>query len=179
MNTTTCAHPNVDVSNERTDDGHPSYATCPDCGWSSDTTMQTTTSAPTVPVTLITRRDVIKAGAGLVIGAGLAAGTVETGGAGQRSREAFERVLAWEDALAAADKQGAAWVGQVHILRAFLTAATDQAEQAGLPSVAASLRPQIAELDEIHQVREEAFAHWAFAAWALPDLGLIPPRPWP
>ncbi len=127
-----------------------------------------------------TRRDLVKAGAGFVIGAGLAGGTapVETGAAGQRSREAFERVLAWEDALAAADKQGAAWVDQVRILKVFLTTAAAQAEEAGLPAVAASLRPQIAETDKIHQEREEAFADWAYQAWILPDLGLMPPRPW-
>ncbi len=126
----------------------------------------------------LTRRDAIKTGAGLVLGAALAGGTVETGAAGQRSREAFERVAAWEDVLAAADKQGAAWVERVHILRVFLIAATDQAEQAGLPSVAASLHPLLAELDEIHQEREEAFAAWAYQAWSLPDLGLLPPMPW-
>ncbi len=126
----------------------------------------------------ITRRDAIRITTGLVIGAGLASGTVETGAAGQRSREAFERVAAWEEALAAADKQGAAWVEQARILKVFLITAAAQAEDVGLPAVAASLRHQIAEVDKIYQEREQAFADWAFQAWSLPDLGLLPPMPW-
>lgn len=30
-----CEHPNVDVSDERTAEGHPAFASCPDCGWMS------------------------------------------------------------------------------------------------------------------------------------------------
>ncbi len=128
--------------------------------------------------TTTTRRDLVKAGAGFVIAGALTNTAAETGAASPSPRPDMAAIVAWERALQAADDEGARWVGQAHILRAFLVAATDQAEQAGLPSVAASLRPQIAELDEIHQAREEAFASWAFAAWALPDLGMIPPRPW-
>ncbi len=128
--------------------------------------------------TSINRRDLVKQGAAVVIGATLTTTAANTSAADQPVRPDFATILRWEQALQAADDEGAAWVGQVHILRAFLTAATDQAEQAGLPAVAASLRPLLAELDEIHQAREELFAHWACQAWSLPDLGLMPPRPW-
>ncbi|MDP9471131.1 MAG: hypothetical protein M3Q71_10770 [Chloroflexota bacterium] len=128
--------------------------------------------------TTTTRRDVVKLATGLVVGATLAGGTVPVEAAVAVPRRDMAAIFTWERALQAADDEGARWVGQVHILRAFLTAATDQAEQAGLPSMAASLRPLLAELDEIHQVREEAFADWAYQAWALPDLGLLPPMPW-
>ncbi len=124
------------------------------------------------------RRDVVKLATGLVIGAGLAGGTAPVEVAAAVPRRDMAAIFTWERALQAADDEGARWVRQVHILRAFLTAATDQAEQAGLPSVAASLHPLLAELDEIHQARGELFADWAFAAWAMPDLGMIPPRPW-
>ncbi len=90
----------------------------------------------------------------------------------------FAAVLRWEEALAAADKQGERWVEEARILKAFLITAAAQAEDVGLPAVAASLRPQIAEADKTYQEREELFAHWAHQAWSLPDLGLVPPRPW-
>ncbi len=128
--------------------------------------------------TTTTRRDVVKLATGLVIGTALASGTAPVEATAAAPRPGFATILRWERALQAADDEGARWVDQVRILKAFLTVAMDQAEQAGLPAVAASLRPQIAEADKAYQEREEAFADWAYQAWSLPDLGLMPPRPW-
>ncbi len=87
-------------------------------------------------------------------------------------------IFTWERALQAADDEGARWVEQARILKVFLITAAAQAEDVGLPAVAASLRPQIAEADKTYQEREELFAAWGYQAWSLPDLGLMPPRPW-
>ncbi|MDP9471598.1 MAG: hypothetical protein M3Q71_13185 [Chloroflexota bacterium] len=128
--------------------------------------------------TTATRRDLVKAGAGFVIGATLTSGTAPAEVAAAVPRRDMGAVFAWERALQAADDEGAAWVGQARILKAFLITAAAQAEDVGLPAVAASLRPQIAEADKIYQERAELFADWGFQAWALPDLGLLPPMPW-
>ncbi len=126
----------------------------------------------------ITRRDAIKAGAGFVIAGALTSTTANASAASSSPRPDFATILRWERALQAADDEGAAWVGEVHILKAFLITAVAQAEDVGLPAVAASLRPQIAEADKTYQERAELFADWSFQAWALPDLGLLPPLPW-
>ncbi len=128
--------------------------------------------------TSINRRDLVKQGAAVVIGAGLAGGAVEAVAASPSPRPDFATVLRWERALQAADDEGARWVEQARILKVFLIAAAAQAEDVGLPAVAASLRPQIAEADKTYQEREERFAAWGYQAWSLPDLGLMPPRPW-
>ncbi len=125
-----------------------------------------------------TRRDLVKAGAGLVIGATLAGGAAPVEATAAVPRRDMAAILRWEQALQAADDEGAAWVGQARILKVFLITAAAQAEDVGLPAVAASLRPQIAEADKTYQEREELFAAWGYQAWSLPDLGLVPPMPW-
>ncbi len=126
----------------------------------------------------LTRRDAIKTGAGLVIGATLAGGTAPVEATAAVPRRDMAAIFAWERALQAADDEGARWVEQARILKVFLITAAAQAEDVGLPAVAASLRPQIAEADKTYQEREELFAAWGCQAWSLPDLGLMPPRPW-
>ncbi|MDP9353909.1 MAG: hypothetical protein M3R02_01245 [Chloroflexota bacterium] len=128
--------------------------------------------------TSINRRNLVKQGAAVVIGAGLAGGTVETDAAGQQSREAFERVLAWEDALAAAGTRGESWVKQAWILRSFVQGAVWQAEETGEPALLASLRTALAEADGLHAQRSATFQRWANEAWGLPDLAPLPPMPW-
>ncbi|MDP9357324.1 MAG: hypothetical protein M3R02_18955 [Chloroflexota bacterium] len=126
----------------------------------------------------ITRRDAIKITAGLVIGAGLAGGTVETGAAGASPRPDFAAVLRWEEALAAADKQGERWVEEAHILRCLLTVAANLAEETGIPAIADPLRAMVADVEAVHAEREEEYAAWGAQAWYAPDLGLLPPMPW-
>ncbi len=127
----------------------------------------------------ITRRDAIKTGTALVLGATLAEGTVESGAAGQQSRERFERILAWEDALAAADKQGAAWVERAWLAHLQLKLAVELAERdTDLPMLLSSLRPLLAEVETVYLDRRDAYRLWSSQAWHLPDLGLLPPRPW-
>ncbi len=128
--------------------------------------------------TITSRRDVVKAGAGFVIAGALASTTANASVASPSPRPDFAAVLRWERALQAADDEGARWVEQARILKVFLITAAAQAEDVGLPAVAASLRPQIAEADKTYQEREELFAAWGFQAWSVPDLGLMPPRPW-
>ncbi len=128
--------------------------------------------------TTTTRRDVVKFATGFVIGATLAGGTAPVEATAAVPRRDMAAIFTWERALQAADDEGARWVEQARILKVFLITAAAQAEDVGLPAVAASLRPQIAEADKTYQEREELFAEWGYQAWALPDLGLLPPMPW-
>ncbi len=128
--------------------------------------------------TSINRRDLVKQGAAVVIGAGLAGGTVETGAAGQRSREAFERVLVWEDALADAGMRGESWVKDTKQMYFCVQLAVWQAEAIGEVALLQSLRPVLAEADALHEGRSVTFQRWADQAWSLPDLAPLPAEPW-
>ncbi len=128
--------------------------------------------------TTATRRDLVKAGAGFVIGATLASTTTNASAVSAPPRPDFAAVLRWEEALAAADKQGERWVEEVHILRCLLTVAANLAEETGIPAIADPLRAMVADVEAVHAEREEEYAAWGAQAWYAPDLGLLPPMPW-
>ncbi len=122
----------------------------------------------------LTRRDAIKTGAGLVIGAGL------TGGATPVEAAHSDRaaLLAWEKAITDASTRGEAWVQEARHLYCFVLFALQRAEAAGVPTLLESLRPALAEAEAIQTERSATFWIWADEAWNLPDLAPLPAEPW-
>ncbi len=105
--------------------------------------------------------------------------TIDTTGHPLRhTPEEMAAITRWEDALADAGTRGESWVKQAWMLRSFVEVAAWQAEEAGEPSLLASLRTALAEADALHAQRLTTFQRWADAAWSLPDLAPLPPEPW-
>ncbi len=128
--------------------------------------------------TSINRRDLVKQGAAVVIGAGLAGGTAPVEATAAVPRRDMAAVFAWEDALRDADQRGATWADEARILRDVIQVATWQTEEAGTPGLAAPLAALMAEAEVIYAARSPIFQAWADEAWALPDLAPLPAEPW-
>ncbi len=126
----------------------------------------------------LTRRDAIKTGAGLVIGAGLAGGAAPVAATAAVPHRDMAALTTWEDALADASMRGEAWVKQAWILRSFVQGAVLQAEETGEPALLASLQTTLAKADVLHAQRSATFQRWADVAWNLPDLAPLPAEPW-
>ncbi len=129
-------------------------------------------------VTTATRRDLVKAGAGLVIAGALASTAAPVEATAAVPRRDMGAVFAWEDALRDADQRGATWANEARILRDVIKFALWQTEEAGTPGLAAPLAALMAEAEAIHADRRAAFDAWANEAWGLPDLAPLPPLPW-
>ncbi len=128
--------------------------------------------------TITTRRDLVKAGAGFVIGATLAGGTAPVEVAAAVPRRDMAALTAWEDALADASLRGEAWVKDMKQMHLCVQLAVWQAEEMGEVALLQSLRPVLAEAEAVHAARSATFQRWADEAWNLPDLAPLPAEPW-
>ncbi len=120
------------------------------------------------------RRDLVKAGAGFVIGAGIVGGAAPV----EAVHSDRAALLAWENAITDASTRGEAWVQEARHLYCFVLFALQQAEAAGASVLLESLRPALAETETIQTERSAIFRAWADEAWSLPDLAPWPAEPW-
>ncbi len=125
----------------------------------------------------LTRRDAIKTGAGFMIGATLAGGTAPVEAAPVATSD-FSAIVAWEQALQAADARGLAWVADAKQLAFCVQLAVWQAQETGAPALLASLQTTLREAEALHEGRSAMFQRWSDVAWALPDLAPLPAEPW-
>ncbi|MDP9359251.1 MAG: hypothetical protein M3R02_28995 [Chloroflexota bacterium] len=128
--------------------------------------------------TITTRRDLVKAGAGFVIGATLAGGTAPVEVAAAVPRRDMATLTAWEDALADASTRGEAWGQDAKQMYLCVQLAVWQAEEMGEVALLASLQTTLGEADALHEGRFATFQSWADVAWNLPDLAPLPAEPW-
>ncbi len=128
--------------------------------------------------TIISRRDVVKIGTGVVVGAGLAGGTAPVEAAVAVPRRDMAALTAWEDALADAGTRGESWVKDAKQVGFCVQLAVWQAEAMGEVALLQSLRLVLAEAEALHAARSATFRSWVDQAWSLPDLAPLPAEPW-
>ncbi len=121
-----------------------------------------------------TRRDLVKAGAGFVIGAGIVGGAAPV----EAVHSDRAALLAWENAITDASTRGEAWVQEARHLYCFVLFALQQAEAAAESVLLESLWPALTQAEALQMERLATFQAWADEAWALPELVPWPPEPW-
>lgn len=125
-----------------------------------------------------TRRDAIKAGAGIVLGATLTSKAGDVNAAGHSARSNTTAIFAWREVRKAADERGMRWVEQASLQWISLGVQVEQAVRADLPAMVGPLREQLVEAEVMYRDRKDVLDRWEYHAWNLPDLAPLPAEPW-